>query len=197
MALKKKLQILKQKFRDLQRKRRLSYFGTSEVLTLQGNPLPVLLLLVGCFAIIYFLARLAPYLSQFLYWFVQTLEITKILKIPFLDNFLYYEYAGLFAWVYLSLSLLWDTASLWKQWSTRVYLVGEELWFLEALFLGKRLRKFPLGSLDLLYVHGGVLDLLGANRIQIASPSKLSSSFFFPWGTNKRILDKVLKRRIL
>ncbi len=198
MELISKASHFRRKFLDWKRKREADYYGTALFDKLASNPLPIWLLFSLITYVLILLGKYIPYLASFLIWFVKTLEITKILKIPFLDNDLYYQYLALFGYIYISVSLLWDGSRLWERWSTELVLVKKEVWILQKTMLGKKLNRIQLESNQFVleWEHSSWLNWFGLNRLlwkenQIVV---LRSPYFFPWGKNKKILNQILRR---
>ncbi len=179
-------------------RRQNSFFGTSLFEKLIPNPLPSMVIIAIAIGILAFLLFNIHFLSDFLYWFVGILEITKVLKIPFLDNMKYYEYLSLFVFFYLSISLLWDLSILLGKWSTAIVLIRDEIWMIQSEGFGKKLTKFRYTpeKIQIEWEHSGLLNYLGLNRIHWKTENQTlaRSPFFFPYGKNKILLDKILKR---
>ncbi|TGL20917.1 hypothetical protein EHQ46_10530 [Leptospira yanagawae] len=194
----KPLKNLISKWKESKSKRETAYFGTSLYDELFSNPLPSILLALGAFCFFYFSLPSIHYLGHFFYWFVGVLEITKVLKIPFLDEVRYYHYLSVFVYFYISISLLVDLSKLLNQWNKRTVFVKGELWQIRNLGLGKELSKFNLSEdgLVLTYEHGGLSDYIGCNRLIWKKQGKVlfSTPFFFPFGKNKTIVNQILKR---
>ncbi|TGL62554.1 LIMLP_18675 family protein [Leptospira jelokensis] len=194
----KPLKNLISKWKESKSKRETAYFGTSLYDELFSNPLPSILLVLGAFCFFYSSLPYIHYLGHFFYWFVGVLEITKVLKIPFLDEVRYYHYLSVFVYFYISISLLVDLSKLLNQWNKRTVFVKGELWQIRNLGLGKELSKFNLteDGLVLTYEHGGLSDYIGCNRLIWKKQGKVlfSTPFFFPFGKNKTIVNQILKR---
>lgn len=184
----------KQKEKNFQKQ--VSYFGTAYFHKLKTNPIPVLFILAFYFCILLGSIPYVSYLGDFLFWFVSILEITKVLKIPFLDEIRYYHYLSLFVYIYLLFALLLDISKLLRGLSKEVYLVQKEIWILEQVSFGKKLRKLQIGQEPFSYEHSGLLDILGLNRFRwkISTEDTISSPFFFPTGMNKTFIGKILGR---
>lgn len=184
--------------KEWQSRRKVAFFGTSLYEKIYPNPIPLLVISGLVFLFLFLLFQYIHYLSDFLYWFVGILEITKVLKIPFLDQMKYYEYLSIFVFFYLALSLLWDLSALVGNWSTRIYLIRDEVWMIQKHGFGEKLTKFKYIPEDtqVEWVHSGVLNYLGLNRIfwKKGDQELARSPFFFPYGKNKPILNKILKR---
>jgi len=185
-------------FRESQIKRKNAYFGTSLYEKLLPNPLPHWILIGVCGFVIFYLSINIHYLSDFLFWFVGILEITKVLKIPFLDHIKYYQYLGMFVFFYLTFSLLWDLSSLLSKWSTKIYVIRDEIWKIENYGLGAKLTKFSYSpeEIQVVWIHSGILDYFGLNQISWKKGDQVlaTSPFFFPYRKNKVLLNKILKR---
>lgn len=198
MELKSNFSKLRRWLQDWKQKIDKDYYGTVLFDKLIPNPLPILLLFASAICVLIFLGEQIHYLANFLIWFVKTLEITKILKIPFLDNDLYFQYLALFGYVYISISLLWDVSKIWGTWSTKLILVRHEVWILQNTLLGKKLNRVEIKSdkYILEWEHSGWLNWLGLNRLVWKENQVvvLRSPYFFPWGRNKRILNQILRR---
>ncbi|EOQ86885.1 hypothetical protein LEP1GSC202_0110 [Leptospira yanagawae serovar Saopaulo str. Sao Paulo = ATCC 700523] len=194
----KHLKNLISKWKESKSKRETAYFGTSLYDELFSNPIPSILLVIGAFSFFYFSFPYIHYLGHFFYWFVGVLEITKVLKIPFLDEVRYYHYLSVFVYFYISISLLIDISKLLNHWNKRTVFVKGELWQIRNFGLGKELSKFNLNEdgLVLTYEHGGLNDYLGWNRLIWKKQEKVifSTPFFFPFRKNKMIVNQILKR---
>lgn len=198
IKMKYKLKRLKFKISEYLIRKQNRYFGTAIYEEINSNPAPNILILACAGIFLYFFAKNVHYLNDFLYWFVGLLEITKILKIGFLDNVKYYQYLSVFVFFYLSLSLLWDLGVLLSRWNVRLVLVKDEVWMIQNSGFGKKLIKFTTKSenLSLEWNHSGLLNILGLNRIVWKKDGQTLgySPYFFPYGKNKQILDQILKR---
>jgi len=196
--MKYKLKQLKFKINEYLIRKQNRFFGTSLYEEINSNPIPGIFVLIGAGFFLYVFAKNVHYLNDFLYWFVALLEITKILKISFLDNVKYYQYLSVFVYFYLSFSLIWDLGALLSKWNVRLVFVKDEIWMLQNSGLGKKLTKFANKSenLSLEWSHSGLLNLLGLNQIVWKKEGKILgySPYFFPYGKNKQILDQILKR---
>ncbi|TGK86437.1 hypothetical protein EHQ31_08360 [Leptospira montravelensis] len=186
------------KWKEFRSKREIAYFGTSLYDELTINPIPSLLLIL--FAVLFFTYSLPYiyYLGKFFYWFVGVLEITKVLKIPFLDELRYYHYLSAFVYFYIAISLLIDMSRLLNRWNIRTVFVKNEVWQIQKFGFGKKLIKFNLETdvLELGYEHGGLSDFLGWNRLVWEKNGKtlLRTPYFFPYRKNKSIVNRILKR---
>ncbi|TGN08785.1 LIMLP_18675 family protein [Leptospira bandrabouensis] len=186
------------KWKEFQSKREIAYFGTSLYDELTVNPIPSLLLIL--FAVLFFTYSLPYiyYLGKFFYWFVGVLEITKVLKIPFLDELRYYHYLSAFVYFYIATSLLIDMSRLLNRWNIRTVFVKNEIWQIQKFGFGKKLIKFNLETdgVELGYEHGGLSDLLGWNRLVWGKNGKtlFVTPYFFPYKKNKTIVNRILKR---
>lgn len=194
----KQLQKLLSKWKEYKFKKEVSYFGTSLYDELQLNPLPSLLLIIATASFFYFSLPYVYYLGNFFFWFVGVLEITKVLKIPFLDELRYYHYLSVFVYFYISTSLLIDVSQLLSKWNKRTVLVKNELWQICHSGFGKKLSQYSLDTkeLSLTYEHGGLSDYFGLNRLiwQKDGIELFSSPYFFPYRKNKMIINRILKR---
>ena len=179
-------------------RRKNSYFGTSLHEKIEANPLPQVFLLIFASGFFYLFLLNIHYLSDFLYWFVGVLEITKVLKIPFLDHIKYYQYLTLFFFLYISISLLSDVATLLGKLNTKLYLVKNEIWMIKRHGLGDKLTKFTnaTDNIQIEWVHSGSLNFLGLNRIVWKKEDHIlaHSPYFFPYGKNKKLLNQILNR---
>ncbi|TGL61865.1 hypothetical protein EHQ58_04425 [Leptospira ognonensis] len=179
-------------------RKKVAFFGTSLYEKINPNRIPLIVIsgLVSFF--LFLLFQYIHYLSDFLYWFVGILEITKVLKIPFLDNMKYYEYLSVFVFFYLAISLLWDLSNLLTNWSTRIYIIRDEIWMIQKHGFGEKLTKFKYSpeETQVEWIHSGILNYLGLNRIFWKKGEKelARSPFFFPYGKNIPVLNKILKR---
>ncbi|MCW7483145.1 LIMLP_18675 family protein [Leptospira kanakyensis] len=186
------------KWKEFKSKKEASYFGTTLYDELTINPLPSLLLILGTILFFTYSLPYAFYLGKFFYWFVGVLEITKVLKIPFLDELRYYHYLSAFVYFYISVSLLIDVSRLLKDWNRRTVFVKNEIWQIQRFGFGKKLIKFDLNSdgYQLGLEHGGITDYLGCNRLvwEKNGESKFSTPYFFPYKKNKAIVNRILKR---
>ncbi|MCW7492678.1 hypothetical protein ND861_08910 [Leptospira sp. 2 VSF19] len=186
------------KWKEFQSKREIAYFGTSLYDELKVNPLPSLLLIL--FSVLFFTFSLPYiyYLGKFFYWFVGVLEITKVLKIPFLDELRYYHYLSAFVYFYIVTSLLIDISRLLNKWNIRTVFVKNEIWQIQRFGFGKKLIKFNLETdgLELGYEHGGFSDYLGCNRLIWEKNGKtlFVTPYFFPYKKNKTLVNRILKR---
>lgn len=185
-------------WKEFRSKKATAYFGTSLYDELTVNPLPSVLLIT--FAILFFAYSLpyAFYLGKFFYWFVGVLEITKVLKIPFLDEMRYYHYLSVFVYFYIAASLLIDVSRLLNRWNKKTVFVKNEIWQIQRFGFGKKLIKFNLDDegLQLGYEHGGLSDFFGWNRMVWDKNGKtlISTPYFFPYKNNKAIVNRILKR---
>ncbi len=185
-------------FNEYRAKKKVRFFGTSIYEEIRPNHLPSVIALILCFGFLTLFALNIHYLGDFLYWFVALLEITKVLKIPFLDQIKYYQYLSLFVFFYISVSLIWDLGSLLSKWNQRVYLLKTEIWLIKSSGFGKKLTQFPReqAGIHVEWNHSGITDYLGLNRLVWKKDGETlcSSPYFFPYGKNKAVLDKILKR---
>ncbi|GBF51949.1 hypothetical protein LPTSP4_34870 [Leptospira ryugenii] len=186
------------RFRERQIRKRNSYFGTSLYEPLVTNNLPQWTLFLFCTILLYLLFQNIHYLSDFLYWFVSILEITKVLKIPFLNSLKYYQYLALFVYFYLAFSLVWDLSQKLMEWDRKLFLVKEEIWVIERRLFGVKLHKFNRmqDSLELEWLHSGIRNWLGFNQLVWKRENQIiaKSPFFFPYRNNQRIINQLLQR---
>ncbi|GBF44281.1 hypothetical protein LPTSP2_35840 [Leptospira ellinghausenii] len=186
------------KWKEYKSKKESKYFGTSLYDELYTNPIPSLILIVGASLFFYFSLPYIHFLGNFFFWFVGVLEITKVLKIPFLDELRYYHYLSAFVYFYISFSLLIDISRLLSKWNVRTVIVKNEVWQISHSGLGKKLNQYQLDveGLSLSYEHGGLIDFLGLNRLVWKKEGKeiFSSPYFFPYKKNKIIINRLLKR---
>ncbi|PJZ44224.1 LIMLP_18675 family protein [Leptospira brenneri] len=186
------------KWKEFRSKREATYFGTTLYDELTINPIPSLLLILGTVLFFVYSLPYAFYLGKFFYWFVGVLEITKVLKIPFLDELRYYHYLSAFVYFYIAASLLIDISRLLNKWNTRTVFVKNEIWQIQKFGLGKKLNKFDLNTegLQLGFEHGGLIDYLGWNRLVWEKDGKttFATPYFFPYKKNKIIINRILKR---
>jgi hypothetical protein len=184
--------------KEFKSRRKNAYFGTSLYERLVPNPLPQITLLAIAVITIILLFQNIHYLNDFLFWFVSILEITKVLKIPFLDQVKYYQYLSLFVYFYLILSLLWDLSAILDKWSSKIYLIRDEIWMIQKHGFGDKLTKFRYlpEEIQVEWNHSGILNYLGLNRVYWKKGEQVLaiSPYFFPYGKNKSILNKILKR---
>ncbi|TGL55655.1 hypothetical protein EHQ59_04395 [Leptospira kemamanensis] len=194
----KQLKTILSKWKEYKSKKETSYFGTSLYDELTSNPIPSILLVIGSICFFYFTLPYIHYLGHFFYWFVGVLEITKVLKIPFLDEVRYYHYLSVFVYFYLSISLLVDISKLLNLWNKRTVFVKDELWQISHHGFGKQLNQFKLKEEGLVftYEHGGLNDYLGWNRMLWKKNGVvlMSTPFFFPFRKNKTIVNRILNR---
>ncbi|EKJ85964.1 LIMLP_18675 family protein [Leptospira meyeri] len=186
------------KWREIQSKKETAYFGTSLYDELTINPLPSLLLITAVVLFFVYSLPYAFYLGKFFFWFVGVLEITKVLKIPFLDELRYYHYLSAFVYFYIATSLLIDVSRLLNKWNKRTVFVKNEIWQIQRYRFGKKLIKinFEPNQIQLGYEHGGLSDFLGCNRMVWEKDGNilLTTPFFFPYKKNKIIVNRVLNR---
>ncbi|XDD48411.1 hypothetical protein AB3N60_18915 [Leptospira sp. WS39.C2] len=186
------------RWKEYNSKKETTYFGTSLYDELKLNPLPSVLLIFGSTLFFYLSLPYIYYLGNFFFWFVGVLEITKVLKIPFLDELRYYHYLSVFVYFYLSVSLLIDISRLLSKWNRRTVIVKNELWQISQSGFGKKLNQYKLDAdgLSLTYEHGLLSDILGLNRLVWMKDGKelFSSPYFFPYRKNKSIINQMLKR---
>ncbi|PJZ83297.1 LIMLP_18675 family protein [Leptospira harrisiae] len=186
------------KWKENQSKKEAAYFGTSLYDELTINPIPSLLLIFTATLFFVYGLPYAFYLGKFFFWFVGILEITKVLKIPFLDELRYYHYLSVFVYFYIAVSLLIDVSRLLNKWNKRTVFVKNEIWQIQRFGFGKKLIKINLDAneIQLGYEHGGLSDYLGFNRMVWAKDGKnlLTSPYFFPYKKNKTIVNRLLNR---
>ncbi|ABZ96065.1 Hypothetical protein LBF_4243 [Leptospira biflexa serovar Patoc strain 'Patoc 1 (Ames)'] len=186
------------KWKEYKSKKETAYFGTSLYDELHSNPLPSLVLIIGATSFFYLSLPYIHLLGNFFFWFVGVLEITKVLKIPFLDELRYYHYLSAFVYFYISISLLIDVSQLLSKWNIRTVFVKNELWQIKHSWLGKKLNQHSLEAegLSLSYEHGGLSDYIGLNRLVWEKDGKILivSPYFFPNRKNKTIVNRMLKR---
>ncbi|TGL41368.1 LIMLP_18675 family protein [Leptospira perdikensis] len=186
------------RWKEIQSKKEIAYFGTSLYDELTINPLPSLLLIVTSILFFTYTLPYAFYLGKFFYWFVGVLEITKVLKIPFLDELRYYHYLSVFVYFYIATSLLMDISRLLNKWNRRTVFVKNEIWQIQRFGFGKKLNKFNLESegLQLGFEHGGLSDYLGWNRMVWEKDGEtiITTPYFFPYQKNRTIINRILKR---
>lgn len=186
------------KWKEIQSKRETAYFGTSLYDELTINPIPSLLLITAVILFFVYSLPYAFYLGKFFFWFVGVLEITKVLKIPFLDELRYYHYLSAFVYFYITISLLIDVSRLLNKWNKRTVFVKNEIWQIQRFGFGKKLIKVNFGTneIQLGYEHGGFSDYFGCNRMIWEKDGKtlLTTPFFFPYKKNKIIVNRVLNR---
>ncbi|PJZ80472.1 LIMLP_18675 family protein [Leptospira meyeri] len=186
------------KWREIQSKKETAYFGTSLYDELTINPIPSLLLITAVVLFFVYSLPYAFYLGKFFYWFVGVLEITKVLKIPFLDELRYYHYLSAFVYFYIATSLLIDVSRLLNKWNRRTVFVKNEIWQIQRYGFGKKLIKinFEPNQIQLGYEHGGLSDYLGCNRMVWEKDGNIliTTPFFFPYKKNKIIVNRVLNR---
>ncbi len=196
--MKQKLKELRFKISEYKAKRTNAFFGTSLYEKISPNLIPqyILVIAVGCF--LFLLYQYIHILSDFLFWFVGILEITKVLKIPFLDHLKYYQYLSLFVYFYLSFSLLWDVAGLLSKLNVNVYLIRNEVWIIRKKGIGHSLFKFDCSpdKTQVDWSHSGFLDFFGLNQVVWKKDDHIlgKSPYFFPYGKNRSILNQILKR---
>ncbi|TGM77668.1 hypothetical protein EHR01_08665 [Leptospira mtsangambouensis] len=186
------------KWKEIQSKKEAAYFGTSLFDELTINPIPSLLLITAVVLFFVYSLPYAFYLGKFFFWFVGVLEITKVLKIPFLDELRYYHYLSAFVYFYITVSLLIDVSRLLNKWNKRTVFVKNEIWQIQRFGFGKKLVKvnFETNQIQLGYEHGGLSDYIGCNRMIWEKDGKtvLTTPFFFPYKKNKIIVNRVLNR---
>ncbi|MDF3820351.1 hypothetical protein P3G55_10595 [Leptospira sp. 96542] len=192
--IKKWLSIWKEK----RSKEKNIYFGTSLFEEIHTNPFPKLIVSLFIFSVLYLVIPYIHYLGDLFYWLVSILEITKVLKIPFLDELRYFHYLSIFVFGYLTVSVLFDVASLLNDWDVKTYIVKNEIWQIKRVGIAKKLSKYSLKSetLQTELLHGSFLDFFGLNRLSWKQNGKViyTTSFFSPKGKNKIVLNKLLNR---
>ncbi|TGL88342.1 hypothetical protein EHQ68_11010 [Leptospira congkakensis] len=186
------------KWKEFKSKKEAAYFGTTLYDELTINPLPSLFLIIGTVLFFTYSLSYAFYLGKFFYWFVGVLEITKVLKIPFLDELRYYHYLSVFVYFYIAISFLIDVSRLLNKWNRRTVFVKNEIWQIQRFGFGKKLIKFDIQTegLQLGLEHGGLADYLGWNRLVWEKNGTLefSTPYFFPYKKNKTIINRILNR---
>ncbi|XDD44517.1 hypothetical protein AB3N58_17295 [Leptospira sp. WS60.C2] len=194
----KPIKHLLSKWKEYKSKKESAYFGTSLYDELTLNPLPSIFLILGSTVFFWVSVPYIHHLGNFFFWFVGVLEITKVLKIPFLDELRYYHYLSVFVYFYISISLLIDMSRLLAKWNVRSVFVKNELWQISHSGLGKELNQYQLDAeaLSLTYEHGGFSDYLGLNRLLWKKNGNVvfSTPFFFPYRKNKALINRILKR---
>ncbi len=194
----KSIKRLFSKWKEYKSKKETAFFGTSLYDELTLNPLPSIVLIIGVTLFFYLSLPYIHHLGNFFFWFVSVLEITKVLKIPFLDELRYYHYLSVFVYFYIAVSLLIDLSRLLAKWNVRTVFVKKEVWQISPSGLGKSLNRyqFDADDLSLSYEHGGLSDYLGLNRLLWKKNGNVlfSTPYFFPYRKNKTIINRILKR---
>lgn len=186
------------KYSEYRSKKENKYYGTAVFDKLKTNPLPILL--VAIFALFLFILsiRYIHYLGDFFYWFVNVLEIPKVLKIPFLEELKNYHYLSLFVYFYLVFSILLDVSNLFIKLSKKSVFLKGEIWQIEQTLFGKELKKYDLSSkeLNIRLKHGFLYDYFGLNQIiwEKDNVTVIETAYFFPYGKNKNIINNLLRR---
>ncbi len=179
-------------------KKENEYYGTSLFDKLTTNPLPILIL--GIFAVYLFIVSIGYIhnLGDFFYWFVNVLEIPKVLKIPFLEELKNYHYLSLFVYFYLCFSILLDLSKLFLKLSKKSVFLKGEIWQIEQTLFGQELKKYDLSSkeLNVRLKHGFLYDYFGLNQIiwEKENVAVIETAYFFPYGKNKKIINRLLRR---
>lgn len=186
------------KYSEYRSKKENKYYGTAVFDKLTTNPLPILL--VAIFALFLFILSIGyiHYLGDFFYWFVNVLEIPKVLKIPFLEELKNYHYLSLFVYFYLVFSILLDVSNLFIKLSKKSVFLKGEIWQIEQTLFGKELKKYDLSSkeLNIRLKHGFLYDYFGLNQIiwEKDNVTVIDTAYFFPYGKNKNIINNLLRR---
>lgn len=194
MELKKILWKLGFRWREFRKKKNYDIFGSNSVEYLKSSFYINLILLAFFLLSVWFLSNSVSTISQFLFWFVQTLEVTKVLKIPILDNELYYEYLTSFGLFYLLVSLIWDVTILWNKANNKMALVGESIWFWESKLFGSDLRSLPING-NWTWKQSTLRTIFGLHQLKFTfqNGTELSSPFFFPTKSNLRIALRIIR----
>jgi|JI8StandDraft_1071087.scaffolds.fasta_scaffold55481_1 hypothetical protein len=167
--------------------------GTQFALELKVNPLPGFLILVLVLGLLLYFLQFIFYISMFLEWFVNILEIPKVLKLPFLENKDIYRYPALAVYFYFSLSVILDLSSfLQKSWGNRWVFTDEGLFLIQKKILYFKITKIPKTSFQKNWdwQRGFLFDLFGLNSIQLSYKGVQYLSPYFFRKPNDEILKK-------
>jgi hypothetical protein len=186
------------KIKNLFDQRKKSFYqkntGTQFAIELRVNLLPVLFILLVVLGFLFYILHYVFYISLFLEWFVNILEIPKVLKLPFLENKDIYRYPALAVYFYFSFSVLLDLSSfLQKVWSNRWVFTDEGLFIIHKKFLHYKITKIPKSSFQKNWdwKRGFIFDSFGLNSIHISYKGiEYSSPYFF-----RKPNDEILKKQ--
>jgi hypothetical protein len=172
--------------------------GTQFAKELQFNLIPGLLIALVVFGLLIYFVRYVFYISEFLQWFIQILEIPKVLKLPFLDNKDFYRVPSLGIYIYLSLAILYDLANFLKSnWGLKWILTDDSLYIAKKNLLHWKIIKLPKSKIqkNWQWDRGFLLDLLSMNRITISYKEKEYKSGFFSSKKNAELLKKQFQQK--
>lgn len=159
-------------------------YGINNVRRLKTNPIPAVILIILVLIGINLLWSYTLYVSDFLYWFVDLLKLTKVLKLKFLSQKKYYDYVAYFVFAYIAISLAIDIFLIVSgHLLLEIYFTADKIFFYRFGIMGKGLRTFSMGSGDLSYsIKTGFLrKAMGLERIIIHTPGgeNITSPFIY------------------
>ncbi|MBI3395475.1 MAG: hypothetical protein HY042_06550 [Spirochaetia bacterium] len=141
-------------------------------------------------------SRLTEYIAYYTRAFVDLLQVTKVLKMPLLENHELYLYASWALYGYVALAFLYDIAGwLWRGSGHDLLLTEEAVFLIQRRFPGYEISRWKKS--DPVRVHlqtGRLRRLLGLERLVFHFPDKaVSSSWFSSWrGDNALIVSRIL-----
>jgi len=172
--------------------------GTQFAKELEFNLIPGLLISLLVFGLLIYCIQYVFYISEFLAWFIQVLEIPKVLKLPFLDNKDFYRIPALCIYFYLSLAILYDLSKfLQSNWGLRWMLTDDSLYIAKRQWFHWKIIKLPKSKVqkNWIWSRGILLDTLATNRITINYKEKEYKSGFFSAKKNAELLKKQFQQK--
>jgi hypothetical protein len=185
---------LLEKIRDQNKTRTRDSLNAFHFDELKVNYLPAIIAVLFYSGLLYFLYTVTPMLAEFLFWFVGVLEISKVLKLPILQDPKVFEYPGLALFVYIGISILLDLKSQLDS------LAGKRLFYVRDRWIIREKKMFStdetilpekISGLVIVYKKGFFRNLFGTNRLEFRLGNQIYlSAPFFP-GSNKAILNRI------
>jgi hypothetical protein len=162
---------------------------------LKTNSIPGWIFIFIVLGLLVYAANYIFYISGFLEYFVNLLEIPKVLKLPILENKNIYRIPAFGFYSYIAFALLWDLVNRVNSiWGRTIYFTEKGIYLKTKHFLTNEIQKIPYPSQNFSWrwKRGFLRDLLGMNQLILKSTDhEIASGYFYP-NKNKKILQSYL-----
>jgi hypothetical protein len=196
--LRKIIQKTLQKYENSQTEKIRKFTGTIFYTELKTNSIPGWFCIGILIGILFFFSGYIVYISKFLEYFVNLLEIPKVLKLPFLENKDIYRYPALGFYVYITIALLWDISNrLDKIWGKTFYFTETGMYLKKQRLFTTEIQKIPISSQQLSWKwqRGWIRDFFGMNQLILESGNEvISSGYFYPLKNSKFLQSFLIKK---
>lgn len=183
------------KYNNYQSEKVRRFTGTVFFSELKTNPIPGWIFILIVLSLLVYVTNYIFYISKFLEYFVNLLEIPKVLKLPILENRNIYRIPAAGFYSYIAFALVWDLANRINSiWSKTIYFTEKGVFVKTQEFVSNEIQKlpYPCQEFSWQWKRGLLRDLLGMNQLVLQFPNKKITSGYFNPNKNKKILQAYL-----